>query len=285
MSKPKRNINNPFYLNGERAMVSLGPLNESTHCPFKCAFCYVQDEFVSYAKLDINKIIDFLKINRNQYNIIYISGDTDSFAPPRTQQGLALLYEIVEKINCDVLFTTRTVFSDVDYEVLKEIINRQKRKKKMLYACVSITRLSDKNAYLEPEPIPTPIERLIVLKKLKKLEATTVLALRPFLPVVSTNEYIEIIDYINEYIDIVLGESFYFIRNGAVQKRVFRKGILKEYEKNITNKKMNFDINDAVWDVWNSEDYEKLVQKKCEELGIIFSMHSEDAIKKFSNNN
>ena len=69
-------------------MVSLGALNGQKNCPYSCAFCYMQDGFGKYPSVEISDIINFLAANKNKFNIIYISGDTDSFAPPRTEQGL-----------------------------------------------------------------------------------------------------------------------------------------------------------------------------------------------------
>lgn len=263
-------------------MVSLGPLNDRSHCPYRCAFCYVQDGFVSYANLNLEEILEFLIVHRDKYNIVYVSGDTDSFAPPRTMQGLELLYKIAIEIDCDLLFTTRAKFSEEHYKLLRSICAEQERTGNMLYACVSISRLFDETAYLEPKPIPTPIERIEVLKQLKIIGATTVLAIRPFLPVVSVQDYLEIIERSKEFVDIVLGECFYFIRGGAIEKRVFPNGISPTYEKDIKqNQKMPFDDNNADWDIWESAEYESAVRKKCEQLGIVFSMHSDDAIQMF----
>lgn len=252
----RRSKDKPFYLENGRAMISLGPLSNEAHCAFRCAFCYVQDKFVSYAALTDDEIITFLKDNRNQYWIIYISGDTDSFAPvKRAERTLKLLHRIVKEINCDLLFTTRAIFSDSNYDELKIIIDEQKKLNKMLYACISITRFSEDYAFLEPTPIPLPEERIDVLKNLKTLGATTVLAIRPFLPIVSIDDYLIIIDKAKQYIDIVLGECFYFVRGDKVEKRVFFDGILPEYEQDIDqNIKMNFDNNNATWNVWKATE-------------------------------
>jgi DNA repair photolyase len=278
----KRDKPNPFFINGERAMVSLGPLSETVHCSYRCAFCYVQDGFSSYVNLDIDKIIDFLKKNRDKYNIIYVSGDTDSFAPPRTQQGLSLLNAIVKEVYCDLEFSSRAVFSEQEYYQLEDIINEQKKKNYRFYAGVSITRYTDQLSYLEPYPIPSPDARIIHMKKLKSIGAITMLGLRPFLPIVNVNDYLTILDKIHPDLDIALGEYFYFIRNGKIQSRVFPKGIPSDIEKNIVrNQIMNFDDNTSLWDIWNSEDYEHLVAEHCKKLGIVFSMHSAEAIEEY----
>lgn len=274
-----------FYLNGDRAMISLGPLTATQHCPYRCAFCYVQDGFKKYASLNENDIIKFLKENRMHYHIIYISGDTDSFAPPRTDMALHLLDRMSSELDVDLLFTTRTNFHSQHYKILQKIINKQKSKNKLIFSCISITRYSDDLAYIEPKPIPSPDERINTLKKLKEIGAVTVAALRPFLPVVDVNDYLIIISKLNGYVDIVLGEAFYFIRNGNICNRVFTNGILDEYEQDIVKSiRMPFNSNDLEWDVWHSKKYESIVSSYCKQNNIIFSMHSDQAIKEFNEN-
>ncbi len=185
-------------------------------------------------------------------------------------------------MDVDLLFTTRTTFLREHYEILKQIAEEQQRTNNKLYACISITRYSDSVDYIEPTPIPSPDERIQTIINLKKVGATTVLALRPFLPVVDVNDYITIIDKTLGYVDIVLGECFYFIRNGKIFKRVFRNGFLDQWEKNTEHGvSMGFDDNTLQWDVWNSTEYQDIVRQHCEKNGIIFSMHSDDAIAEY----
>lgn len=282
MSKKERNVDLPFFLDKNRAMVSLGPLSQKRHCPYNCAFCYVQDDFSSYAKLSIDEIVEFLVKNRDKYNIIYVSGDTDSFAPPRTQEGINLLQSITNTVSCDITFTTRSVFAEKEYEQLEKIIWNHKKTGYKFIAGSSITRYSEKNAYLEPKPIPSPDERIEHIRKMKEIGAITMLGLRPFLPVVDLNDYYTILDKVTPCLDIALGECFYFIRNGNIQHRVFPNGITEEYEKNIThNHKMDFDNNNSLWDIWDSKEYENKVSAYCKKLGIIFSMHSKQALEEY----
>lgn len=271
-----------FFLNGKRAMVSLGPLTKIRHCPYQCAFCYVQYGFNKYATLDEDEIMNFQKKNRDNYYIIYISGDTDSFAAPRTDKALSLLKRMTFELDVDLLFTTRTTFSNEHYEILKQIAEEQQRTNNKLYACISITRYSDAVDYIEPAPIPSPDERIQTIINLKQIGATTVLALRPFLPVVDVKDYITIIDKTIGYVDIVLGECFYFIRNGKIYKRVFKNGFQEQWKMNTERGVlMRFDDNTLKWDVWDSKEYQDLVRKHCEKNGIIFSMHSDDAIAEY----
>jgi len=281
----QRNIVTPFFLKNGRAMVSLGPLHKSRYCPYSCAWCYVQDDFNLYAKLSVDEIIKFLKMHRENYKIIYISGDTDSFAPPRTGVALDLLSTIAAEVQCDLLFTTRTIFSEEHFKKLEQIVSAQKKANKMIYACISITRFSLVSANLEPYPIPLPDDRILVLKRLKEIGATTVLAMRPFLPMVDVNDYLTIIDKSKQFVDIVLGEDLYFIRGGNLEKRIFPNGISPEIELNIRrNQKMLFDDNTSLWDIWHSVEYEQTVAARCKELGIVFSMSSDSAISDYLSN-
>ena len=283
MSKHREENEKFFLRKGDRAMVSLGPFHSVKHCPYSCAFCYVQDDFQSYASLPEDQIIDFLEVNKNFYKIIYVSGDTDSFAPPRTEQGLHLLLRISQEFDCDLLFTTRTMLNDDHIAIVRKVAQNQYKKGKRLYACISITRYSENLAYLEPKPIPSPNGRIATLRALHEAGAITVLAMRPFLPIVPIEDYLTILEKCKGFVDIALGEHFYFIRGGKICQRVFPDGISDEVEKNITRgNKMSFDVNNSDWDIWYSAEYENAVRKKCDEYGIVFSMHSDQAIDIFN---
>ncbi len=274
--------NESFFLDMGRAMISLGPLSETRHCPYKCAFCYVQDGFEKYDKLDDEQILKFLKVNKEKYNIIYVSGDTDSFAPPRTMRAIGLLDKISKELSCDLLFTTRTTFSSEEIMLIKKVVKTQAEKGKNLFASISITRYSDESSYIEPSPIPSPDERIETIKNLKRIGATTVLAMRPFLPVVNIQDYLTILEKSKGFVDIALGEPFYFADDGKVSRRVFGDVDYHAFENEIVeNVQMAFDKNSSIWKLWTGENYEKVVSQRCKELGIIFSMHSSDAINEF----
>jgi len=201
-----RNLDNAFYVRNNRAMISLGPLSEKKYCPYDCAFCYVKSGFMKYIKLEIEDIIKFLQNNFGKYDIVYISGDTDSFAYPRTNQAIELIEKIAENINVDILFTTRTKFDEKHLKSLKDINSYMKRKNRKLISCISISRLFSAE-YIEPYPIPSPQERIEMLKKLKENGLYTILATRPFLPIINSDEYIEIIKKAKNYLDVVLRRS------------------------------------------------------------------------------
>lgn len=271
-----------FYINNGRAMISLGPFTDKKTCPYSCAFCYVQDGFVTYCKKSIEEIVKYLIVHRKEYEIIYISGDTDSFAPPRQAKGIKLLEEIALKIDCNLLFTTRTVFSESDLKKIQKVVAKLKSKNKKLYACISISRFSDSLEYIEPKPIPTPIKRIDTLKKLHEAGAVTVLALRPFLPFVPISDYFSILKEVESFIDIVLGETFYFLPKGDIVKRLFPEGIPEEFIVELVNCKMDFDKEVKEWCTWSSKELETKIMDYCNARNIVFSMRSKTAIEQYN---
>lgn len=269
-----RSLENAFYIGNNRAMISLGPLSNKKYCPYSCAFCYVKSGFMKYKKLEIDDIIEFLIKNKERYNIIYISGDTDSFAPPRTDKAIELVKRISECIDVDITFTTRTTFNEESLKKLKNINEYMKNKNCKLIASISISRLSSAN-YIEPYPIPSPEDRIETLKKLKQNGLYTILATRPFLPIINAEEYIEIIKKSKDYIDAVLGEIWYAndkLINDVCKKIDTEK--IKFIEKN-----MDFDDNDEIWKCYEARETTEKVKQYCEKEGIHFYMRSTPAIE------
>lgn len=273
-----RDNDNAFYIGNNRAMVSLGPLTQYKHCPYSCAFCYVKSEFMKYKTMEINNIIKFLQDNKGKYDIIYISGDTDSFAPPRTDKAIELVEKISNCIDVDITFTTRTIFNENDLKKLKNINENMKLKNRRLIASISISRLYSAD-YIEPHPIPTPEQRIEMLKKLKEEGLYTILATRPFLPIIDANDYIEIIEKSKNYIDVVLGETWY--ADERLIKDVCRDIDITKI--NFIEKTMDFDDNNYVWKCYEAKEIVEKVTKYCNDNNIPFYMRSRPAIEYIRN--
>ena len=274
--KFQRDSSTPFFIGLNRAMISLGPLSKQKYCPFSCAFCYVNAGFESYSELSIEEIISYLHSNREKFDIIYISGDTDSFAPPRKNEGLKLLDAISREIDIDVLFTTRTTFSTNDLNKLEKIRERINGNGNYLFGCISISRLKSV-PHIEPPPIPSPQARIKTLCDLKQIGIITFLAVRPFLPIISSSEYIEIIANGRLFSDVVLGEYLYADNNGIIEKRVFQ-GPTPENINFEKERKMDFSLTEKSWKVWCAANIKNDVQRYCESINMPFFMHSQLAV-------
>lgn len=270
----QKNSSNPFDIREGRAMVSLGPLSKKKYCSYSCPFCYVNAGFLSYATKTIEEIVNWLNLYKDNFDIIYVSGDTDSFAPPRMDQGIELL-EALSEFNVDLLFTTRAILGEKHLKQLSEIKHKLQVQGKLLFGCVSVAQLHHSN--LEPKPITSPELRINQLKIFKELGMISVHAMRPFLPVVEVSEYLELIDLVKDKADIILGEVWYADRAGILEAATFREKTpdLLEYSEH----KMDFDENNSIWKVYEMKDVQNAVEKKCQDLNIPFFMRSSPAIE------
>ena len=270
----QRSMKMPFDLRNNRMMVSLGPLSAKKYCTYSCPFCYVNADFLSYATMTVDDIVKWVKDHESQFDIIYVSGDTDSFAPPRTNKGLELLERLTE-FGVDILFTTRYVFNQEELDELVNIRTVLAKSGKFLIGCVSVAQLA--HPHLEPKPIAAPEFRLEQLTAFKKRGIVSVLAMRPFLPVVPSNEYEQIVKKSRGGVDVILGEVWYADMAGELESGVFQ-GPTPSNVKFITHK-MDFDINDVNWKVYEAEETEKAVSLFCQSLNIPFFMRSTPAIE------
>ena len=274
MTKQEKN-EMPFFVGLNRIMLSLGPLSDGRNCPYDCAFCYVNQGFTEYSPLTIPQIIECVKDCDEHYDIIYVSGDTDSFAPPLTKIGIELL-KALSDLDVDVLFTTRTTFDRKDLEDLSSIAHKLEQSNHLLFGCISIPRL-DSGKNLESANTPNPRERIATLKALKDRGLHTILTLRPFLPIIPTSEYIEIVRLCHKFTDIVLGENWYVDEAGIIERQVF--GGPTPLDIVFVRKKMDFDNNEKLWKVWEGNEIEQSLRNYCSSLGLPFFMRSSQAIE------
>ena len=255
-------------------MVSLGPLSPRRYCTYACAFCYVQADFASYPSLSIDEIVHYLKKHAGEIDIVYVSGDTDSLAPPRTNRGLELL-EALATLRTDVLFTTRAPLETAELDRLAVLNERLKRQNNILFGCISIPRLRSA-PHLEPPPVPSPERRLQVLRGLHERGIVSVLTMRPFLPVVPVEEYVELVRLAVGYSDVVLGEVWYADKGGVLERQVL--GEVGVAGLTFEEHRMPFDRNPAVWKVWEAKEVRERVEDYCSRAGIPFFMRSRPAV-------
>lgn len=254
-------------------MVSLGPLSDKRYCTYDCPFCYVHADFDSYAKLSINEIIEWLIVRRNSFDVIYISGDTDSFAPKRTGQALDLLESLVD-FEVDLVFTTRYVFSELEYERIGNISANLASKGRILFGSTSIAQQNYQ--HLEPKPIPSSDKRIEQCLRLKELGCVSVLALRPILPNIPAQEYIGILEATKEKIDLVLGGDWYADGEGLLEKNVYGR-VLSEIPHSI--EEMDYDTNTLKWKIFESKETKKIIENWCLDNNVPFFMRSRPAIE------
>jgi DNA repair photolyase len=272
----QRAVSAPFDVRDKRIMLSLGPLSPKKYCTFSCAFCYVQADFASYASLSLDETLAWVQAVEEPYDVIYVSGDTDSFARPRTDMGISLL-ERLAQFDADLLFTTRHVFAAEDLARLEALARNHRQRGRQLIGCTSICQLH--HPHLEPRPVSPPDERLAQLERFSRAGLTTVLALRPFMPIVPPADYVTLAERAAASVDAILGEMWFADRGGRLEARVFGNGPRPERETH--GARMDFDENDAEWRVWASPGTERCVRERCATLGVPFFMRSRPALEHF----
>ena len=280
MTESASNSTFPYFIGlNRRAMISLGPLSEKKYCTYGCEFCYVRGPFPKNMSSSPVEIIEWLKTQRDCFDIVYISGDTDSFAG-RATEGLELLRLLVD-FKVDVLFTTRYVFSKKETLYLKDIARSFKRNGNLLIGCISVCQLH--HPKLEPKPIDTPQDRIKQLCTWKNIGITTVLAIRPLIKGISSSEYAEIVNAGSDFADVVLCGVLYLDTEGNIERQL--KINLDEWNNdyliNEIPKQLDFTKSIQKWYLVKHNDAEFEISKACESKNIPFFTRSSPAIEYF----
>lgn len=273
-SEPEHN--EPYFIGLGRAMVSLGPISRARYCPFSCRFCYVQGPFPKYAASSPLEIVTWLKSRREQFHVIYVSGDTDSFAPGRTQEGLALLDMLCE-LEVDVLFTSRHLFSSQERLGLQRIGDGYRRKGTRLIACVSVSQLE--HPTLEPPPIRSPLERIEQLAHFHEMSLVTILTIRPLIPGIPSLEYQSIVQLAHQYADVVLGGDLYLDSAGVIENLIGAAiGPLPLATARAFDQQLDFSMGTQQWHVVEHREARAEVAELCARLNKPFFMRSGPAL-------
>lgn len=266
----------PYFIGLGRAMVSLGPVSSTGYCPYRCKFCYVQGPFPKYQSATVEEIVSWLQDRRDQYDIVYVSGDTDSFAHPRTQEGLDLI-EALGRLNVDVLFTTRYVFTESELARLGGIASQYRASRLLLIGCISISQLH--HPELEPPPIASPYRRSQLLREMQRVGVVTALTIRPFIPSIPATEYREIALLAAEFGDVVLGGDLYLDSNGAVLEGI--KTAKQSLSIDLATSRigaLDFSLGNDDWVTLSHPEAAAQVSAACEKMGKPFFMRSAGAI-------
>jgi DNA repair photolyase len=250
---------------------------EERYCAYDCKFCYVNGPFNRYAKRDVDEIFTWLSEHRGEYSIVYVSGDTDSFAPPRTAEALHLL-RLLFRLDVDVLFTTRHVFSGADRSELTDIANDFDQARRLLIACVSVSQLH--HPALEPLPIPSPRARLKQLADLKSRGITTALTIRPFIPAIPSEEYAEIARLGAAHADVVLGGDWYTDIDGFIETRTSEAlGERAVGSSGTSVGELDFTASSVSWNSYTHPAAHRAVRDVCSSAKVPLFMRSAPAVE------
>jgi DNA repair photolyase len=268
-------------------MVSLGPLTDAKdrYYQCRCKFCYVQGPFPKYAQYKPGHVIDWLEhriAEHADFDVVYVSGDTDSFARPRTQQGLELLERLLSLSSpVDVLFTTRYVFTSPERDRLAELVEEYRKARRTLIPCISVSQLH--YADLEPRPIPTPDDRIGLVKWLHGIGAQVALTVRPFIPYIPADDYAEIVRRVDGECSVVLGGDWHTDVDGRIDSLTRAAlephlGQLDPLTPADRPERLDFSTDSSLWYTHVHPTAEQVVRAECERQGLRFFMRSSPAV-------
>ncbi|MGH3974025.1 MAG: hypothetical protein ACRDS9_12000 [Pseudonocardiaceae bacterium] len=252
---------------GGKVVVSLG----GSRCPINCAHCYIfAPGFQFFPSREPEHIVRDLEGFGPALTAVYLSGDIEPFLDP--QHAVTFLAEASEKLDSDLLFTTRLIIEDRWFPALREIADRQFAKGRLLVGCVSIPAWDSYRRIERSKRVAAPTERVEQLGRfLTDLRIPTMLAARPILPaeVVRPAEYGRLIRAAAPHSTVVLGETLFLDTEGVLERRL---GISVEdsYEIN----KMSFFDQEREWKVVDLQAQVDAVAALCRELNKPFYMRS-----------
>lgn len=285
MSQPRSDVgirvgpidrDSAYYIgDNRRAMVSLGPVKHRNYCTFSCPFCYVQGPFPRYQRTnEPADVVTWLEQRKGQFDSIYVSGDTDSFAPPRTEKALELLEGLLS-LGCTVLFTTRHLFDVGQRVVLERVASDYAAAGVQLIGCISVSQLH--HPLLEPSPIASPEDRIEQLRWMRESGLVSILTIRPFIPGVPASEYAEIAQRGADAADLVLGGDWYVDPAGIILRRT-EQALGREIDSQSTEQQLDFTGDGTTWHVHSHPAAQRAVGQVCREKGVPFFMRSDPAL-------
>ncbi|MDW5327856.1 hypothetical protein [Plantactinospora sp. KLBMP9567] len=257
---------------GGKVVVSLG----GARCPINCAHCYVfAPGFQFFPSREPEHIVRDLESFGSALTAVYLSGDIEPFLEP--QAAVTFLAEASQKLDCDLLFTTRLIIEHRWFPPLREIADRQFAKGRLLVGCVSIPAWDSYRRIERSRRVAAPAERVQQLGRfLTDLRIPTMLAARPILPaeVVSPAEYGRLIRAAAPHSTVVLGETLFLDTDGVLERRL---GISVEDSPEIA--KMSFFDQEREWKVVDLREQVDTVASLCQKLDKPFYLRSMPGIE------
>jgi len=166
-------------------------------CPLGCKYCFAGDlnfnqkENASYLS---TKQIELINKLPEDINLIMLGCDTEFLQ--NKEEALTILKKL-SNLNKDISIVTKLLLSENFIEELKKIDNNLRKNGNIFVFSMSVPCLDSAKNW-EPG-VPSPKDRIEVLKNVYEKGIKTSVALRPLLPTVSDKELEKIIDLTKNY--------------------------------------------------------------------------------------
>lgn len=257
---------------GRKIVVSLG----GKRCPLNCAHCYTfAPDFKFFPSKNPDELISDLLPICNSDTIVYLSGDIEPFLAE--SKALKFLELMASNTDVDLLFTTRLSLSESTIDSIAQINEIQIQKNRLLIGSVSIPALESYQRIETAKMVPTPYERVELLKKLLSIPIPTMVAIRPIFPtrIINPGEYRRLISLISTYSTIIVGELLFLDTEGILENRLGISVSEEEYFEG----KMSFLAQDRKWKVCKWDSQIQVIRDECKKHDKAFYMRSMPGIE------
>ncbi|MBF8185320.1 hypothetical protein ITP53_06130 [Nonomuraea sp. K274] len=252
---------------GGKVVVSLG----GSKCEINCAHCYIfAPGFQYFPSRGPEEIVDRLAEFGDELTTVYLSGDIEPFLEPA--KAIEFLSLAADRLDVDLLFTTRLLIDTEWYAPLRDVADRQFAKRRLVVGCVSIPAWQGFRRFERSRRVATPQERVDQLGRFAtELRIPTMLAARPTFPaeLVPLSEYRRLLEAAAQHSTVILGEALFLDTDGVIERRL-RTSIDNEF----TIGRMSFFDQNRDWKIVHAESQIAGLRRICEELDKPFYLRS-----------
>lgn len=200
-----------------KVTVSLGGI-----CPLACRHCYTMtSSFKHDPEMTIVEVVEDLRLVRDPFATICVSGDTDPFLDAAA--GLLLIQTLASEFpHANIMFTTRQVPNNDVIAALIELGRNLSEAQRLFIPAVSLVSMKVPNFSERSKRIPDTNDRIQLLNTFRTAGLPTLLALRPTFPlnIVAPADVETMIHTAKESAVAVLGEVFLLDPSGQLAKRL-----------------------------------------------------------------
>jgi len=243
-------------------------------CTFGCKHCFSYSIKPEECAETINDVVN--RLEGKDFDVVYVSKKRENFIDPL--EGITFCEKIFEKYKCHIFVITRNVFNDDEMFRFAQLSAKMKEYDKILFVGISVIAY-EKSLRVENSSIPSTIERLEFVKRLRKMGFNPILIVRPLFPkeIIPTSDVIRMIDLVKNEVSSVISSGL--IVNDNILERLDLSPTDLTY---LGMEKSDYFIGAGL----NEDDLKTVdvsselneLKEKCRKEGVMFFSHTLPAL-------